>query len=1071
MDLVLGLDIGIASVGWGIINKDTGKVIDAGVRLFPEASKINNENRRSFRGSRRLKRRCFNRKKDLIEILNENNLYEDDHNNMINPYEARVKALNNKVSKAELTKALINICKHRGSSLEIIEDDEAKAKDNETTKKTLQENDAALKNKYICEVQLERLNNNGKLRGTNNNFRTVDYTKELTKILNTQAVDKRIADLIVNCIIRRRHFDEGPGSFKSQTKYGRVYNDDGTVKIGMIEKMTGKCSVFKDELRAPKFAPSAEMFNLLNDLNNLRINDERLDIATKQALINKAVEKCQLTANQIASFVGVDLEDIQGFRIDKSNKQLVTPLQGYKKLVTILKKHDLEECIKEYELLDNIAVILTKTKAVADRQKQLKELNQNFNDELIKELSETNKFVGYHSLSLKAIYLLNKELYETDNNQMEILSLSNLVNNGSVGSQKGKKRIGLDDNAILSPVAQRSYRQAIKVVNAIRSKYGELESIVVETTRDKNSQEEKKRINESQKYFENINKKVDEILKDYPEDIRTKGKVRTKIRLYLDQDGKTIYTQKPIDLNQLIVDDTAYEIDHILPVSISLDDSFNNKVLCSHSENQDKGQHTPIYAFENNLFSTGSLEQYKFFVKTLLSTKKISIKKYQYLTYQKDLRKYENMKEFIARNLVDTSYANRLVFNTLMNYFKDNQINTKVHTIKGLATSAFRKRIEESMGELAKDRDYYMHHAVDALIVASIKKFDLYNKLLKDFEIKNKEIIVNNTTGEVININEEDYFDSKYISLLKNIVSINPASIKYSYQVDRKPDRSVSDQTIYSTRNVEGKDIVVKKYKDIYSNDFYSLANDVVNKKAESKYLMCKNDKETYKKIEKVITHYFNEFKNESSKIKKNNKGEYEFKFNPLREHLDKTGEYITKYSRNNDGPKVTQIKYLDTVLNSHIDISKNYKTTDKKVVLLQISGFRTDFYIDNGVYKFITIRYKDVRFNGSKYYIEGETYKSLKEEKGISNEAKFVCSLNRNDFVEIKDQKSEGIFRFVGTNNDTNNIIEVKSIDHKDEKRIIRSITKNILLIKKHNYDAIGNLRNFDNNLKLVLN
>lgn len=57
MEKVLGLDIGISSVGWGVIEKDTGEIIDAGVRIFEEASRNVNEDRRNFRGSRRLNRR------------------------------------------------------------------------------------------------------------------------------------------------------------------------------------------------------------------------------------------------------------------------------------------------------------------------------------------------------------------------------------------------------------------------------------------------------------------------------------------------------------------------------------------------------------------------------------------------------------------------------------------------------------------------------------------------------------------------------------------------------------------------------------------------------------------------------------------------------------------------------------------------------------------------------------------------------------------------------------------------------------------------------------------------------
>ena len=55
--LVLGLDIGIASVGVGILNKDTGEIIHTSSRIFPAATADNNVERRNSRHSRRLNRR------------------------------------------------------------------------------------------------------------------------------------------------------------------------------------------------------------------------------------------------------------------------------------------------------------------------------------------------------------------------------------------------------------------------------------------------------------------------------------------------------------------------------------------------------------------------------------------------------------------------------------------------------------------------------------------------------------------------------------------------------------------------------------------------------------------------------------------------------------------------------------------------------------------------------------------------------------------------------------------------------------------------------------------------------
>ena len=64
-----------------------------------------------------------------------------------------------------------------------------------------------------------------------------------------------------------------------------------------------------------------------------------------------------------------------------------------------------------------------------------------------------------------------------------------------------------------------------------------------------------------------------------------------------------------------------------------------------------------------------------------------------------------------------------MVLNTLSKYFKDNGLDTKVHVVNGRLTDLFRKKIQ-----LDKERSQdFLHHAIDALIVASIKKLNLLN--------------------------------------------------------------------------------------------------------------------------------------------------------------------------------------------------------------------------------------------------------------------------------------------------------------------------------------------------------
>ena len=134
---VLGLDIGITSVGYGVIDVDNDLFVDYGVRLFKEGTAAENETRRTKRGSRRLKRRKSNRLNDMKNLLKKNDLYFDNYRNY-NPYEMRVKGLNEKLSSKELCTAIMHITKSRGTTLEVLADE---SQDDEGTKAMLSKNE------------------------------------------------------------------------------------------------------------------------------------------------------------------------------------------------------------------------------------------------------------------------------------------------------------------------------------------------------------------------------------------------------------------------------------------------------------------------------------------------------------------------------------------------------------------------------------------------------------------------------------------------------------------------------------------------------------------------------------------------------------------------------------------------------------------------------------------------------------------------------------------------------------------------------------------------------------------
>ena len=71
------------------------------------------------------------------------------------------------------------------------------------------------------------------------------------------------------------------------------------------------------------------------------------------------------------------------------------------------------------------------------------------------------------------------------------------------------------------------------------------------------------------------------------------------------------------------------------------------------------------------------------------------------------------------------------------------------------------------------------------------------------------------STGEVFSSGDDSmYYDDRYFAFIASLKAIKVR--KFSHKIDTKPNRSVADETIYSTRVIDGKEKVVKKYKDIY---------------------------------------------------------------------------------------------------------------------------------------------------------------------------------------------------------------------------------------------------------------
>jgi len=301
----------------------------------------------------------------------------------------------------------------------------------------------------------------------------------------------------------------------------------------------------------------------------------------------------------------------------------------------------------------------------------------------------------------------------------------------------GKIKPITDPDMVRNPVVYRSLNETRKVINAVLGKYKDISAINIEVAKDVGkSFEQRKETAKFQRDNEELNEQTRAELvqkltaEKYP--VMLSDKLMDKYTLWKSQDHQCIYSGKDISFAEL-VSGTKVQVDHIIPQSIVLDETLNNKVLVLTEENQKKGNSLPLqYMYDDQA------QEFKNRVGNLSRKGNISrIKKeYLLLPYLDD----EVISGFVDRNINDTRTISKYIASYLKNAY-GNKI--KINVIKGAVTSRFRRRwlgsrvkaynyIPSIYGLDQKNRDlHYYHHAIDAAVVANLKRS--YIELAQDY--------------------------------------------------------------------------------------------------------------------------------------------------------------------------------------------------------------------------------------------------------------------------------------------------------------------------------------------------
>lgn len=766
MSYVLGLDLGIASVGWSIV--EPGKrIIDLGVRVFKKAETdkegepLNLIRRESRLSRRRLYRRAHRLNRLLNFLISSGLIHSKDEvlKNVYNenPWALRTLGLNSVLTNNQLARVIYHICKHRGfywaSSADDGEADKGKIKN------SLSSNQKLMKEKcyktvgqmIFSEYPNCQRNKSGEY---SKSLPRTDLDIELREIFKAQ-------QSFSNPIVTKDFISAILGS--GDRKTGFLWEQRPALQGEDLLKMVGHCRFEKDELRAPAANFYAEQLVWLTRINNLRVYDENsqerpltkeehdlilnmpLEMKSdiKYSYLTSAFVKANLWKPGQFKYKSVDYEQktqkkkksAEPSDITKSSKKNPEDKVFYKcshlheirkvlgsSLSAEWDKIRTEVLAGKYERYNRIAYVLTVYKEDSD---VIEHLSLYESRTLIEALLPVrfNGFVSLSEKSLKKIipYMVLGKRYDEacseagykhyKQNQAKVKKSKYLPSLFSGREPNGTLIFNEDLGDIpRNPVVLRVINQTRKVVNAIVKKYGSPESVHIELARDLAKSRAER--NEIKKRNEEVAsrriKEREEFEKHYGAE-KTNGTNLLKYRLYKEQDCKSMYSGKEIDHKRLF--EKGYvQIDHILPYSRSYDDSQSNKVLVLTNENQDKGNRIPYEYFESKQTDISWYE----FEQWVKSCKNLNQKKKRNLlrnSLSKDAKK-----DFLERNLNDTRYACRFMKNYIDRFLclSENSDKSGCVVVAGQLTANLRNCW--GLNKVREEND--RHHALDATVIA-----------------------------------------------------------------------------------------------------------------------------------------------------------------------------------------------------------------------------------------------------------------------------------------------------------------------------------------------------------------
>lgn len=785
---IYSFDIGVASIGWAVIEDNALK--DMGVRIFTKAENPKTGEslalpRRAARGvRRRLARRsgrlntikqllCKEFKLELQDYLSSDGKLPKAYISskaapLPSPYQLRTKALDQKVDSSELARIVLHIAKHRGYGNKHAK--ESKDTESGKVKKAIEENRLILQDKgyrsvgeYLCKEYFQQA-------------RELDPTKQSAVSLEFKNV-RNTTDNYEHCVSQDMLEDELKLIFARQRALGLELNEAFEKRLlakifeqrplKRFDDKVGECQFIAGEKRAPKDSVSAIEFvalsRIINTLANLsKKSGEIYDKAMILTILRYVLEKGEMSYRALREMINLD-EKIQfvDSRLDYSKglKEAekvkfveFTHLKAFKKA--------LGESFAslEREHIDKIASQIAVIKDVVELHKKLESYSAkeqlHLTSEQIQALSNLN-FSKHISLSFKALEqilpFMRGECQARSSDVGYCIGIDESGESQCLRYDESVEKAGLKATGkktskgdilppfeefepyLANPVVKRALAEYRKVLNALLKQYGRPHKIHIEYAR-----EAKLNATERQKYEkeQRENYAANQAARKQCESLGLEPSSTNllKLKLWKEQEEFCAYSGEKITHTHL-KDPTALQIDHIYPYSRSFDDSYMNKCLVFTKANQEKGDKTPFEAFGADSAKWGKIVGLITFAKKLPKSKARRILNANFVDKEAG---------FKLRNLNDTSYIARLVADYTQAYLEFLPLDESEDTTLGRGQQGSKRHIvvvngaltatmRHYLGFASKDRNNHLHHGLDAVIIGFmndrvIKAFSEFKK-------------------------------------------------------------------------------------------------------------------------------------------------------------------------------------------------------------------------------------------------------------------------------------------------------------------------------------------------------